>query len=137
MTLARLALRRLRPRLTTERVDVVVPVPMHWSRRAVRRTNAAEIVGQIVARSLGVPCASRMLRRRRNTMPQFTLPRSERFPNVRDAFVQRTSYHLRDARVLLVDDILTTGATCSDASRALRTVGAVHVDVLALARSLP
>jgi len=137
MTLARLAGRWLGSQLAAQESDVVVPIPMHWSRRIVRRTNGPEVVGQVVARFLGIPCASRMLRRRRKTNRQFALPRSKRFPNVHDAFVQRASYHLEDARVLLVDDILTTGATCDDAARVLRAAGAERVNVLVLARTLP
>lgn len=137
MALAGLALRRLRWRLIAQDIDVIVPIPMHWGRRMVRQTNAPEIIGQVAATSLGIPCAPKLLRRRRNTLPQFTLPQSERFPNVRDAFRQRASYHLEEANVLLIDDILTTGATCSEASRALRAAGARHISVLVLARTLP
>jgi ComF family protein len=136
MTLARLTIVEQRSRLAHWQPDVVVATPMHWRRRLVRRTNAAELIAGEVARSLGVPSAPRLLRRRRNTPPQFSLSRSDRLQNVRGAFVRRMGYSLKAAHVLLVDDILTTGATCSEAARVLKQSGAARVAVLALARTV-
>ena len=136
IVLARFALGRLGHQLAELGADVVVATPMHWRRRVTRGTNGAELMADLVAKYLKVPLAPRILRRRRNTLPQFSLPRGERFLNVRDAFVQRASYHLEAAHVLLVDDILTTGATASVAARTLKANGASRVSLLALARSI-
>jgi len=114
--------------------DVVVPVPMHWTRRIVRGTNSPDILAGMVACHLGAPLADRMLYRCRNTFPQTRLRPRERMRNVRGAFRLRTGYDLDDLRVLLVDDILTTGATCSDAAKALKRAGASMVAVAVLAR---
>jgi predicted amidophosphoribosyltransferase len=109
---------------------------MHWRRRVRRGVNGAELLAERVACRLRVPLANRLLRRRRHTLPQSSLPRSERLENVRDAFVKRLAYHLEAAHVLLIDDILTTGSTCSEAARALKRGGAAQVTVAVVARGI-
>jgi len=111
-------------------------VPMHWRRRWQHGTNSAALLAEQLARRLRVPLAVGLLRRDRNTLPQFSLPPSERPANVRSAFSVRPSYHLDRACVLVVDDILTTGATCSEASRVLRRAGATHVAVAVVGRTV-
>ncbi|MCE9548052.1 MAG: double zinc ribbon domain-containing protein [Planctomycetia bacterium] len=117
------------------RPDVVAAVPMHWLRRASRGVNAADTICETLARRLKVPSAPQMLLRRRNTVPQSELPATRRRFNVRRAFRVRYSYVLRGARALLVDDILTSGATASQAAAALREAGAAEVGVAVLARA--
>jgi ComF family protein len=127
---------RLRERLREMRPDVVVPVPMHWRRRWMHGTNSAAVLAEVLADGLHVPLASGLLRRLRHTPPQFSLPPSQRRANVRKAFAIRPGYHLQQASVLLVDDILTTGATCSEAARALKRAGAARVMVAVAARTM-
>jgi ComF family protein len=136
LSIAKLIWRRHSERLAAMRPDVVAPVPMHWRRRLVRGTNSPAILAERLAEHLRVPHAIDLLRRTRHTPPQFSLPPSERPANVRNAFVVRPGYHLRKARVLLVDDILTTGSTCSAAARALKQAGAAFVAVAVVARTL-
>jgi predicted amidophosphoribosyltransferase len=123
-------------RLKALGADVVAPIPLHWRRRIAHRTNSAGMLAEVVASKLGVPRADGLLRRTRATHRQFDLTRPQRWENVRKAFAVRAGHHLRDAHVLLVDDIMTTGATCSDAARALRSAGAARVTVLVAARVL-
>ena len=123
-------------RLAALEPEVVVPVPMYWGRRWVRKTNSPDVVADRLARFLGIPLLERALRRSRNTRPQKDLRQLDRFQNVRGAFRLRAGYDLRDARVLLVDDVLTTGATCNEAAKVLKQDGgakAVAVAVLARA----
>jgi ComF family protein len=136
LPLAELFWLRRRERLEAMRPDVVVPVPMHWRRRLARGTNSPVLLAERLAGRLGVPLAGELLRRTRHTPPQFSLPPSERPANVRGAFRVRTGYHLERARVLLVDDILTTGSTCSAAARALKQTGASLVAVAVAARTI-
>jgi len=136
LALAELIWERCRERLVASRPDVVVPVAMHWRRRCTRGTNSATIIAERLARRLGVPLAGGLLRRERNTPPQFTLPPSERRANVRGAFAVNAGYHLERARALVVDDILTTGATCSEAARVLKRSGAACVTAVVAARTL-
>jgi predicted amidophosphoribosyltransferase len=123
-------------RLAALGVDVVAPVPLHWRRRIAHRTNSAGMLAEVLSSKLRVPRADRMLRRNRATHRQFDLTPPQRWDNVREAFAVRAGHHLKDAHVLLVDDILTTGATCSDAARALKSAGAARVTVVVAARVL-
>lgn len=116
-------------------VDVVCPTPMHWWRRTVRLANSTCTMAEILSRTLGKPLATGLLRRRRSTAPQSTLPPSGRAANVRRAFAPGGGYRLNSAHVLLVDDILTTGATCNEAARTLKKAGAAQVSVAVIARS--
>jgi ComF family protein len=116
--------------------DVVVPIPSHWRRRGVHRTNSAAVLAEVLSGRLGLPLAERLLRRSRYTTRQADVSPSERWGNVRRAFSVRAGYHLKAAHVLLVDDVLTTGATCSEAARALRRAGAERVTVAVIARAM-
>ena len=116
-------------------IDVVCPVPMHWRRRLRRMTNSPSTMASVIAQQLGVPLASGLLVRRRYTLPQFQLSPTDRLSNVRSAFRVAAGHRLQSAHVLLVDDILTTGATVTQCSRALRHGGAARVTVAAVARS--
>lgn len=113
--------------------DVVVPVPMHWWRRVVRGTSAAEVIAGRLARLAGVP-VRRPLRRRRATVMQNRLPFEERRANVRDAFAA-SRRGVEGKRVLLVDDVVTTGGTLSACRRTLSKAGATAVHVAVIARA--
>jgi ComF family protein len=117
--------------------DVVVPIPMHWTRRLVRGTNSPEMIGQVVARKLGIIVAPGSLRRKRRTRQLAELTRQERKRTLRDAFAVGRGCDFSGARVLLVDDVLTTGTTCDTAARALRNAGAAEINVLVVARAYP
>jgi predicted amidophosphoribosyltransferase len=135
------------------RADVVVPVPMHWSRRIGRRLNSPELLARGLGRELHLPVACRRLVQWRRTLPQKSLPPGERFRNVRGAFRLRTgfdfgrigpigrvvprrkAFDFHGARVLLVDDVLTTGATCSEAAKVLKQGGASWVAVAVVDRA--
>ena len=125
---------RLAVELPAWRPDVVVPVPMHWMRRVQRGTNTARVLGGTVARELGLPMVGGVLRCRRKSRKQGMLRPGERFRNVRGAFRVSSGYDITDKRVLLVDDILTTGATASEAARMLREAGAAVIAVAVVAR---
>ncbi len=135
MALAELLWRRRQSAWNKARFDVVVPVPMHWRRRWRRGVNSPERIAGHLAGRLGVAHAAWLLRRRKSTAPQAGLRYRERFRNLRSAFVVRAGYRLRGARVLLVDDVLTTGATCNSAALALRRAGARQVVVAVVARA--
>lgn len=116
--------------------DLVIPVPMHWRRRVVRGTNSATILAGKLASYLHLPLEDQALIRCRNTPPQADLPPSGRFRNVRGAFRLDSGYPLLEgAKVLLVDDVLTSGATCSEAAKVLKQAGAAAVVVAVLGRA--
>ena len=100
--------------------DCLIPIPMYWRRRIWRGVNSSQVLAEELSRKIGVPLLSGALVRSRNTRPQKDLGHSDRFRNVRGAFALNGGYGLRDARVLVVDDIMTTGATCSEVSKILK-----------------
>jgi ComF family protein len=114
---------------------VIVPVPLHWLRRWRRGYNQSAALAHALAERLGLPCHPAWLRRTRATPRQTRQAPSDRPANVRGAFASRRSAGLTGKTVLLVDDVLTTGSTCSEAARALREAGAGRVVVAVLARS--
>ncbi|RTL69360.1 MAG: ComF family protein [Hyphomicrobiales bacterium] len=118
-----------------EGADLVVPVPMGRLRLILRRYNQAAILANEVSRLSGVPAAPVALRRRRATSRQVGLTRVQRLENVSGAFEVPARWRPRitGRRVVLVDDVVTTGATVDACARALKRAGAAHVDVLALA----
>lgn len=122
-------------RLAALEPDVVVPVPMHWTRLAWRGANSPDVIAGRLAGQLGVPMRSNLLFRRRRTAPQASLPPSRRKANVRGAFRAAKHPDLPGARVLLVDDIMTTGATVNEAAKTLCKAGASFVGVAVLARA--
>lgn len=121
--------------LTALQPEIIVPVPMFWMRRLGRGNNSPEIVARCLGRRLGVSVHRRALVRCRNTPPQSGLAPSRRFQNVRGAFRVRRPDAVCGRRVLLVDDVLTTGATCSEAAKVLKEAGAVAVAVAVVARA--
>jgi ComF family protein len=112
--------------------DVIVPMPLHWRRRWQRGFNQARLLAREISRRWNVPVRA-AVRRSRATQPQAGLTNAKRRANVRGVFKART--RLDGLRVLLVDDVLTTGATASACARALKRAGASHVSVVALART--
>ena len=117
------------------RLSCVVPIPMHWSRRLWRGVNGPEVVAGVLAKQLSLPMRPRLLRRTRRTRKQANLTAWQRKRNVRRAFRARNSKNLAGARVLLVDDIMTTGATANEAAKTLRRAGAAFVAVAVVARA--
>jgi len=124
--------RRRGAQIASFRPDVVIPVPMHWRRRWVRRTNSPDLLAEALGRFLRVRVLDRALRCCRNTPPQKDLKPMQRFANVRDAFRLAAGHDLRGARVLLVDDVLTTGATCSEAAKLVKCRAGVETVVVAV-----
>jgi len=116
-------------------VDVVVPVPLHWLRRIRRRFNQSGDLAEAVGKRFGLSLRAGVLRRVRPTRSQVGLTATQREDNVRGAFRVLRPQEVRERRVLLVDDVLTTGATCSECARTLRRAGAKRVYVAALARA--
>jgi ComF family protein len=115
-------------------IDAVTWVPLHRVRRRERGYNQARVLAEGLARRSGLPPAVGALRRTRPTESQTGLTAAQRIPNVRRAFGARSRYAFGGARLLLVDDVMTTGATVGECARCLREAGAAHVYVLTFAR---
>ena len=137
MALAHLLVDQCGERLSALAVDVVVPMPMHWTRRAWRGVNNPDVLAAAVSHRLHLPCAPHLLCMRRRTRPQIGLTSNGRLANVRGAFRAPPHPDLPKSRVLLVDDVMTTGATAGEAAKTLLKagVGAVVIAVLRRAES--
>lgn len=116
--------------------DLIVPVPLHWSRLFTRRYNQAALLANALAKATGKPAAPDLLLRRRATAKQGHLGRLARARNVAGAFAlnPKQAPLLQDRKVLLVDDVVTTGATIGQCAAILRRGGASAIHVLAVAR---
>lgn len=113
--------------------DVVMPVPMHWWRRFLRGRNHAETLARGLSKRTGINAAS-PLYRKKLTPSQATVSRAERRRNVKGVFAVRRPVAVRGKRILLVDDVLTTGSTAGACAAALKKAGAAHVAVITIAR---
>lgn len=126
----------LRSWWTDDPPDLLIPIPMHWTRRCVRGTNSAAVLAESAARYTGRSLAMDLLVCCRKVKKQGTLFPAQRFRNVRGAFTVSSGYDINGAHLLLIDDIMTTGATASEAARVLRRVGARRVTVAVVARGV-
>lgn len=119
-----------------ERFDAIVPVPLHWRRRWQRGFNQSELLARAVARRTGIPVLSALLRVR-STSVQAGLSNTRRRQNVANAFRVRrrlAGNGLRGRRILLIDDVMTTGSTATACAMALKRGGAARVGLLTVAR---
>ncbi len=115
--------------------DLVIPIPMHWTQRIFRGVNSPEFVARALGKTLEIPFRRWVLIKCKKTRTQSELPPKQRFSNVRGAFRVRFARQIQGRRVLLVDDVLTTGATCSEAAKVLKQAGAAMVAVAVVART--
>ncbi len=115
--------------------DFVVPVPLHWTKRCRSAADRCVILAESLAARLALPVAP-VLRMTRRVGKQGTLSLEERFRNVRGAFATDATYDIKGRSALLVDDVLTTGATACAAARALRRAGVRQVHMATVARAV-
>lgn len=114
--------------------DCLVPTPLHWRKRITRGFNQAELLARALSRSKGIPVLP-ALRKTKATVAQSTLSGPERRRNVKGAFRVRNAATVAEKRILLVDDVYTTGATANACAKVLKDAGAKSVAVLTLARA--
>ncbi len=134
--LADFLVERARPELAKEKWDFIVPVPLHPTKQREREFNQAERLGARLSRATGIPMNARMVKRVVATKTQTLLSRAERLANVRRAFALPDGTKLPGRQIVLVDDVLTTGATTSACARVLREAGAAKVCVWTVARGV-
>jgi ComF family protein len=116
--------------------DALVPVPLHWRRNWARRFNQSGMLAAAVSRNTGIPVTASALKRVKATVQQVGLSRPERAANIQGAFrvPPEGKAAVAGRRLVLVDDVLTSGATAEGCARALLRAGAANVDVLVFAR---
>ena len=114
-------------------IDCIVPVPLHWWRQMRRGYNQSRLLAQGISSAMGLPVVSAGLYRRRYTSTQTHKNRLDRLENMRDVFAVRHPDLLAGKHILLVDDIITTGATTDSCCQALRSVPDLRISVASLA----
>jgi ComF family protein len=134
--LAELLIRAARPPLASGNWDLIAPVPLHPLKQREREFNQAERLALRLGAAAQIPVNARLLRRVELTRTQTQLSREQRAANVRHAFAMRRECRLAGERVVLVDDVLTTGATTSACAKVLRAAGAGAVCVWTVVRGL-
>jgi ComF family protein len=122
------------PRFSGRRFDAIVPVPLHPTRKRERGFNQAELLAALLSERAAVPSRD-LLQRIRYTTTQTAFDRAERMENLHGAFRLRKNADVRGLRVLLVDDILTTGSTLSECARVLKAAGALSIHAATAARA--
>jgi ComF family protein len=122
------------PRLAGRRFDLIVAVPLHPARQRERGFNQAELLAELLGTRTAIPLRP-TLERIRYTKTQTAYDRAERMENLHDAFRLRKNADVRGLRVLLIDDVLTTGSTLSECARVLKEAGAISVHAATAARA--
>jgi ComF family protein len=118
-----------------EEFDWIIPIPLHPSRKRERGYNQSELLARALAAHIAIPCNGRLLIRTRSTLPQVGLSDSQRSENVQNAFRCTDFPKVHKKRVLLIDDVMTTGATAASAAQALIEGGCFRVSVLTVAHA--
>ena len=118
----------------SQKFDAVVPVPIHRKRERQRGFNQSQLLAKQISERIGTPLLERALVRTIHTRPQVDLGREARLLNVTNAFAVPNPQKVQGLCILLIDDVMTTGATCNAASAALLAAGARSVAVMTLAR---
>jgi ComF family protein len=119
-----------------EDLDLIIPIPIHTSRLVKRGFNQSIVLGQHLSAATGLPMARTTLLKIKDTPPQVGLPRAERLRNVRGSFGVARNSEVAGRRILLVDDVATTGSTIQEAARTLKRAGTKTVDALVVALRL-
>jgi ComF family protein len=132
--LADLLVREAAPALRAEKWDFIAPVPLHATKQREREFNQAARLGQYLSDATGIPVDTNLVRRVKPTNTQTVLTRPARAANVANAFSYSGSKPLRGEKIVLIDDVLTTGATTTACADALRQGGAGKICVWTLAR---
>jgi len=122
------------PELSKEHWDFIVPVPLHPVKLRQREFNQAERLAKYLGRAANIPVNTSILKRIQPTQSQTRLSREDRAENVRKAFALRRAVDLKDKHIVIIDDILTTGATTSACAGVLRKAGARKIQVWTVAR---
>ena len=117
-----------------EQSDLLTCVPLHWTRMMVRKYNQAAVLAEAVSKICDIPSNPLLLKRIKATAKQSS--RSERFANVREAFSFNAKYNIKDKTIVLIDDVVTTGATTNECARVLLKNGAKEVRLLTFAKAI-
>lgn len=134
--LALLTIELLKNFIQDEKPELILPVPLHINRLRKRGFNQAVLLGELLSREWKIPMERRTLLRLRRTEPQVYLSAAERLENVKNAFGLSETAVISGKRILLLDDVITTGSTVDECARILKKAGASRVSVITVARAI-
>ncbi len=115
--------------------DIIVPVPLHYSRLIKRKYNQSVILADKLSKMVGIPVDRFSLIRHKKTRPQVEFSGRQRVNNVKNAFSVKNPENIKGKRIILIDDVLTTGSTIKECASVLKKAGAKSIDVLTVART--
>lgn len=118
-----------------DQVDLIVYVPMHRRKEAIRGYNQCQLLANILSKELDIPISHNNLYKIKNTKSQNKLDKSHRLDNLKDSFGLKDSLEIKNKRILLLDDIITTGSTMAECGKVLKIGGAKNIIGLALTSS--
>ena len=126
----------LKKNIIFDKIDCVIAVPLHKNKKKDRGFNQSEIFAEQISKKLNIKKVDNVLKRIKNTVPQFTLDKQQRCKNVENAFVLSSSAgKIKNNSVLLVDDIFTTGSTINECAKTLQTAQASYIKAVTLAKT--
>ena len=117
-------------------IDIIIPVPLHWTRRLKRKYNQAGLLGRGLSHQVKIPFHPTILKRSHRTESQGHKKRSQRIKNIKNAFTVKDPNAVIGKHILLIDDVMTTGATLNECAKVLRKAGAKTVNALTIYRVL-
>jgi ComF family protein len=115
-------------------VDLIIPIPLHYTRLLKRRYNQSALLAKELSKLSGIKTDYGSVVRHKRTKPQVQFSGSARHRNVKDAFSVKRPINIKGKRIILIDDVMTTGSTLSECAKALLSSGALSVDFLTIAR---
>ena len=124
---AELLYREINRRMDVESIDMVMSVPRHIKKELMRGYNQSKLISEAISRKIGIPECSHLIKRTRFTESQSSLDKKDRYGNIKDAFKLVSFNELMGKKILIIDDIITTGLTLSECARLLKTAGAQKV----------
>lgn len=119
-----------------DKSDLIIPVPMYWKRRIRRKYNQATVLAELIAKNTCIPHSAVNLCRIRHTQSQTRKSAKDRQKNIKNAFILKKPEQIKGKSILLIDDVVTTGATVSSCAKLLKKNGAKAVYVLTIAQSI-
>ena len=114
--------------------DIILPVPIHKKRKQMRGYNQSELIAKEIAKNMNMEYSNRVLIKMVNTVPQSSLNQTQRMSNVMGIYKVINSQIIDQKRILLIDDIFTTGSTVNECAKILKQNGAKTIDVLTIAK---
>ena len=114
--------------------DIIIPVPMHKNKKAVRGYNQSELIAKEMSKNMGLSFENDVLIKTKNTQVQSLLKKTQRTDNVKNAFAINNNEKINNKKVILIDDIYTTGSTVNECSKVLKQAGAKEICVVTIAK---